>query len=103
LLEYYQRRAFKKHLDGSRLFLYKVTRNLLRWEGDTGAYLKAMVLFDIPPEEFWPYKISDFDKEPAAFMYSFAQAYQTVKYYRHDPPGTKPTDALACVKRYLAA
>jgi C1A family cysteine protease len=36
-------------------------------------------------------------------MYSFAQAYQTVKYYRHDPPGTKPTDALACVRRYLAA
>jgi C1A family cysteine protease len=57
LMEYYQRRAFKKHLDGSRLFLYKVTRNLLRWKGDTGAYLrdtmKAMVLFGIPPEEFW--------------------------------------------------
>ena len=79
----------------------------MRFKGDTGAYLrdtiKAMVLFGIPPEEYWPYKIGDFDLEPPAFTYSFAQAYQTVKYYRHDPPGTKPADALASVKQHLAA
>jgi len=28
LLEYFQRRAFGKHLGGSRLFLYKATRQL---------------------------------------------------------------------------
>src|SRR3990172_1308024 len=27
MMEYYERRAFGKHLDASRLFLYKVTRN----------------------------------------------------------------------------
>jgi C1A family cysteine protease len=41
LLEYYERRAFGKHLDGSRLFLYKASRNLLGWTGDTGAYLRT--------------------------------------------------------------
>jgi len=41
LLEYFQRRAFGKHLDGSRLFLYKVSRNLLNWVGDQGAYLRC--------------------------------------------------------------
>jgi C1A family cysteine protease len=37
LIEYYERRAFGEHLDASRLFLYKVTRKLLHWTGDTGA------------------------------------------------------------------
>jgi C1A family cysteine protease len=107
VVEYYEKRAFGKYIDASRLFLYKVTRNLLHWTGDTGAFLKttmgAMVLFGVPPEEYWPYKISDFDKEPTAFCYSFAQNYQAIKYYRHDPPGTPPDVLLNRVKTYLAA
>jgi len=77
LVEYFERRAFGKHIDASRLFLYKVTRNMLRWTGDTGAFLRstmgAMTLFGVPPEEYWPYNIADFDKEPPAFCYAFAQ------------------------------
>jgi C1A family cysteine protease len=41
VLEYFQRRAFGKHLDASRLFLYKVTRNLLGIAGDEGAELRT--------------------------------------------------------------
>jgi len=37
VVEYFQRRAFGTHLDGSRLFVYKVTRNLMGVTGDTGA------------------------------------------------------------------
>ena len=37
MIEYFERRAFGKHIDASRLFLYKTTRNLLHWTGDTGA------------------------------------------------------------------
>jgi C1A family cysteine protease len=62
LLEYYERRAFGRHLDASRLFLYKATRNLMRVTGDTGAYLRttmgAMVLFGAPPEQYWPYDVT---------------------------------------------
>lgn len=97
MMEYYERRAFGKYVDASRLFLYKVTRNLLNWTGDTGAFLRstmgAMVLFGVPPEEYWPYKTSDFDKEPPAFCYAFAQNYQAIQYIRLDPPET-PKDAL---------
>lgn len=107
LMEYYQRRAFGKHLDGSRLFLYKTTRNLEGWHGDTGAYLrstmKAMVLFGVPPEPYWPYQISQFDNEPPAFCYSFAQNYKSVRYYRLDPAGTATSKVLTAVKRSLAA
>lgn len=107
LLEYYQRRAFGKHLDGSRLFLYKATRNLLGWTGDTGAYLrttmKAMVLFGVPPEQHWPYVIADYEQEPPAFCYAFAQNYKTIRFYRHDPPSASTTQVLESVKRHLAA
>ena len=59
IIEYYERKSFGRHIDASRLFLYKVTRNLMKMKGDTGAYLRttmgAMVLFGVPPEEYWPY------------------------------------------------
>jgi len=107
MIEYFERRAFGRHVEASRLFLYKVTRNLLHWTGDTGAFLRttmgALVLFGVPPEEYWPYRTEDFDKEPPAFCYAFAQNYQAIQYYRLDPPGTSPADLLAGVKTKLAA
>jgi len=106
LVEYFERRAFGKHLDASRLFLYKVTRNLLKWTGDTGAFLRstmyALTLFGVPPEEYYPYNIADFDKEPSAFCYAFAQSYQAISYYRLDPSGTARDALLARIKTELS-
>jgi C1A family cysteine protease len=107
MLEYYQRRAFGKHVDGSRLFLYKVTRNLLGWTGDTGAYLrdtmKAMVMCGVPPEQYWPYDIAKYDQEPSAFLYALGDNFEAVKYYRHDPTGTTRAQRLEAIKNSLAA
>jgi C1A family cysteine protease len=108
IIEYYERTSFGRHIDTSRLFLYKVTRNLMKMKGDTGAYLRttigAMVLFGVPPEDFWPYTDEEkkFDQEPPAFCYAFAQNYQTIKYFRHDPPGTKSEEIIRKVKTYLS-
>jgi C1A family cysteine protease len=107
IIEYYERKAFSKHVDASRLFLYKTTRNLLHWTGDTGAFLRstmaAMVLFGVPPEEYWPYLIADFDKEPNAFCYAFAQNYQAIYYIRLDPPAIPQDRLLQVIKLLLAA
>lgn len=107
LIEFYERKAYGVWLDASRLFLYKVTRNLLGWTGDTGAFLRttmgAMVLFGIPPEKYYPYKIADFELEPSAFLYAFAQSYQALNYYRLDPLGTTPEELLNQIKTNLAA
>jgi len=109
IIEYYERRAFGRHLDASRLFLYKTTRNLMKMKGDTGAYLRttigAMVLFGVPPEEHWPYHDGpeQFDKEPPAFCYAFAQNYKAIQYYRHDLPGSAAAATLGRVKTHLAA
>lgn len=107
LLEYYQRRAYDKHIDGSRLFLYKVTRNMLQETGDTGAYLRtvmgAMALFGVPPERYWPYHEPSFDVEPPVFCYSLARNYEALKYYRLDTLGRQPQEILDSVKHNLAA
>ncbi|GAB3254397.1 C1 family peptidase [Chitinimonas naiadis] len=107
MYEYYERRAFGKHIDASRLFLYKVTRQLLQFKGDSGAYLrdtmKALVLFGIPPEKYWPYDPKHYDDDPNSFCFSFAQNYQAIDYYRLDPPGTLPKDILVNIKTNLAA
>ncbi len=106
LVEYFERRAFGTHLDASRLFLYKVTRNLLHWTGDKGAFLRstmyALTLFGVPPEEYYPYNVLDYDKEPPAFCYAFAQSFQAISYYRLDPPGTARDALLARIKTDLS-
>jgi C1A family cysteine protease len=107
LVEYFEKRSSGKYVDASRLFLYKVTRNMLHWTGDTGAFLRstmgALTVFGVPPEEYWPYKVADFDKEPPAFCYAYAQAYQAISFYRLDPPGTAAAEILRQIRVNLVA
>jgi C1A family cysteine protease len=105
LYEYFERRAHGKYTDGSRLFLYKATRNLLGWEADDGAYLRttmgAMALFGVPPEKYWPYREHKFNDEPTAFLYSYAQNFQALLYYRLDGPGVTKPRLLESIKEHL--
>jgi C1A family cysteine protease len=109
IVEYYEKRAFNKHLEASRLFLYKTTRNLMQVTGDAGGWLRctmgALVLCGVPDEKYWPYNVADFDVEPGAFVYSVADNYEALKYFCHDPQGAKiPYPAvLDSVKKYLEA
>ncbi len=107
IYEYFERRAHGRHIDASRLFLYKTTRNMLHLPGDTGAYVRttmgAMQIFGVPPEEYWTYDTSKFDLEPPAFCYAFAQSFQALVYYRLDEGGVSADDLLARVKTNLAS
>jgi C1A family cysteine protease len=110
IVEYFQRRSFQKHVNGSRLFVYKATRNLMGVTGDTGAWnrnaMGALVMCGCPPEQYWPYTDADpdFDAEPPAFVYALADNYEATKYFCHDPLAVnRPTAAvLVGVKMYLA-
>ncbi len=107
MIEYYQRKAYGKHINASRSFLYKTTRKLGGFTGDSGAFLRttigAMAVFGVVPEQYWPYKIADFDKEPSAFCYAFAQSFQSLVYYRLDPPSASPAEVLKSIKSHLAS
>jgi len=110
IVEYFERRGNGKHIDGSRLFVYKTTRNLIGVTGDTGAWLRnamaALVACGVPGERYWPYtdQAPDFDMEPPAFVYAVADNYEALKYFGHDPQSAHvPTaDVVKSVKHYLA-
>jgi C1A family cysteine protease len=108
-VEYFEKRSFNKRLEGSRLFLYKTTRNLMQETGDAGGWLRctmgALCLCGVPEEKFWPYNIEKFDEDPGPFVYSIADNFEALKYFCHDPIGAKIpyTEALESVKKYLEA
>jgi len=89
----------------SRLFVYKVTRSLLGWQGDTGAFLRtamqAITMFGAPPEKYNPYDVKAFEQEPSAFLYALAQNYQALTYYRLDGFGVDPAKTLDRIKANL--
>ena len=118
VVEYFENRAFGNHIDGSRLFVYKATRNLMGVVGDTGSWLRntmgALALCGVPPEVYWPYTTvkqpgpggqRTFDDEPSSFVYAVADNFEALKYFCHDPIGQNipSTTVLASVKKYLAA
>jgi len=106
MIEMMQNRAFKTYEDASRLFIYKTTRKLLGWTGDTGAFLrttmKALALFGAPPESECPYVIDLFDEEPDSYLYAYAANYRALQYMRLDPAGAKAEDVLQAIKVALS-
>lgn len=111
VVEYFQRRASGKHIEGARLFVYKATRNLMQVTGDTGAWLRntmgALALCGVPDEKYWPYTdgAPAFDVEPPSFVYAVADNYEALRYFCHDPQGANVTGetVLTGVKKFLAA
>lgn len=106
MIEYMERRAFNTYIDASRLFVYKTTRDLLGWTGDTGAFLrttmKALTLFGAPPESDWPYAINRFDQEPTSYLYAYAGNYKALQYMRLDPSGQPAANTLIEIKKALS-
>jgi len=94
LVEYFAQRRYGKYINLSPRFLYKVSRNLMNRFDDLGASvrqtMKALVLFGVPPEEVWPWRANDFNEEPPAFCYAYAQSFQSLKYFRLDAANLAP-------------
>jgi len=111
LLEYFEKRAFGKQLDASRLFLYKVARNLMPdpfpKTGNVSTFsrtaMKALAIFGVPPEYVYPYNEAKLDEEPSAFCYAYARQYRAMEYYRLDIKGRTKEVILQQAKANLAA
>jgi C1A family cysteine protease len=108
LIEYFRRRALGQTTALSRLFLYKASRRLLGLSGnvctDMRSTIKAIKLFGIPPERYWPYVAGTIDAEPDAFLYSFGgDPYKAMAYVRLDTRASGGKRTLRIVKAFLAA
>jgi C1A family cysteine protease len=102
----------------SSRFLYRMTRQLARQNGETLSdngtsirdTMKAMQLFGVPPEQYWPWPPDSDDQEPSPFCYAYAQKFQATHYFRLDRPEIlnvraemKPETLLVQIKMVLAA
>jgi C1A family cysteine protease len=102
LIEYFERRAFGKVIEPSRLFLFRVAKNFARADDATPVYIRqtmgVLKMIGVPPEKFWPYPKLKKDaagqypmddpklhEEPTPFCYALAADYQAITYYRLDP------------------
>jgi C1A family cysteine protease len=111
LVEYFERRLWGRTFEGSKRFLYKVTRNVLAKSrpstGDCGAdlrtTLKVLTSVGVPAEEFWPFDIEGFDEEPSSFAYSFAKPLSSARYIRLDEPNCDGHANWLTVTSFLAA
>jgi len=111
LVDYFERRVNSRPLDSSKLFLYKVTRNLRNDDslafGDTGADLrstfKALRLYGVPAQEHWPYEINRFDEEPSPLAFRLAQPMSHLKYFRLDAAEQDYLVTWYTLKSFLAA
>ena len=70
----------------SRLFLYKAARRYGGFTGDSGAMIRdgirALVRLGSPPEDVWPYRVADFDRDPDFVAAGEAQNFQALRYVR---------------------
>lgn len=118
MVEYFENRAFNRHIKGSRLFVYKTTRNLMGVTGDVGASIRATMAAlahcGLPNERYWPYTTNPvsgnsgertYDDEPTQFVYSIADNYEALKYFCHDPLNSNISKdkVLESIKTFLAA
>jgi len=107
LAEYLIKRGSGETTNLSRMFLYKIARNLMGVHGDTGAFIrttiKALAAFGTPPETQWPYAGELLDCEPMAFQYSYAANFKAMRYARIDANSAPTDQTLAHLLRALAA
>ncbi len=111
LFEYFERRIGGRCYQGSKLFLYQITRNHIDKRvgvtADVGAdlrsTLKMLCHIGVPPEEYWPYIASRFHQEPGAFQYAIAKPQEHIRYFRLDEPNRTGEMTWRSVKSFLAA
>lgn len=111
MVEYMQKKIYRKFKQCSTLFTYKTTRNLMQETGDVGAYMRSVMgsiaMCGVAPEEYWPYdgreatQNKKYDMDPPNFVYSIAQNFQSLRYVRLDQPDVTPDALIDKIKYYM--
>ena len=117
LIEYFERKIHGRQFHGSRLFLHKVTRNLLRRPNsspgnthsgmdlgvDLRSTFKALTIFGVPPSRYWPYSSENVDREPSQFLYGLASQPSDLIYFRLDARNQSGSETWGILTSFLTA
>jgi C1A family cysteine protease len=106
-MEFLHRRVYRRIIDFSQLFTYKMGRDLAGLEGDSGLWLKhgvgSLVRFGAPESSRYPYTDDPnrFDLEPPVKVFGYADDFRASKYFRLDSPKIDPSEHLDYINKYL--
>jgi len=107
LVAYFESVAFERYAIPSRLFIYKMARQLMGVQGDSGAFIRscceAVTNFGAPPEKYWPFDPRFLSVEPPPSLFSFGSQFRDCMYYRLDEKGPSADGTLLRLKANLAA
>lgn len=100
--------AYGKQILLSPRYLYKNTRRLLGWEGDTGAYVRTTIksgrLLGVALEENWEYDIERFDEDIVdGFIYGIAENFEATNYFRHDIKPLTQSCVLMSIRKWMSS
>jgi C1A family cysteine protease len=105
LIELIEAKFEKRVLSGSPMFVYKSSRDILRWSGDSGAFLRtaagSLAMLGVLPEEYWAYDPALLDQNPPPFCYQIAQHFRATRYFRIDSDGVPVAKVIDRMKRLL--
>lgn len=89
----------------SRLFIYRVARNLLNQPFDKGVTLGAAIetvrLIGAPAETYWPHDLAAIDLEPKGHLFPLAERFRLAQAFRLDAPDRSPDNLLDDVRLLL--
>lgn len=105
IIELIEAKFGKRTLSGSPMFVYKSSRDILRWSGDSGAFLRtaagSLAMLGVAPEEYWAYDPALLDQNPPPFCYQVAQHFRATRYFRIDSNGIAVPKVIDRMKRLL--
>ena len=109
IVEYFQKKAFGKYFNGSRRFVYKMTRKLSQEEGDCGAQLRralgALAIFGVPDEKYWYYTdwpYSGLDSKSPDYHLELSRRYAESSSYAGTFDEEPPAFVYSLASRYKA-
>lgn len=107
-LEYLHKMLYRRNIEFSQLYTYKMGRDLAFGtgaQGDTGLWLKngvgSLVRHGAVESKRYPYDISIYDEYPPAHLHGYADDFRAVKYFRLDGPTIPRDQHLTLINQYI--
>jgi hypothetical protein len=103
--QYFIFRLYERHEPLAAIFLDRIAGRLSSSEGNgelnIRAVLRALVRYGVPPAKYLPKRSKSLDRDP--ILFGFARDFESIRYFRLDPPNQKGRKTVRIVRAFVAA